>query len=691
MRLILLTLFAPSTADFAWESSAPAYHATAALADSEDSASCCGCERVSDPAYGEDGLSCPCDATAGACDAGCCCDTSDCTASELVDVFGCPSAGAPGGAGRAGVTYCSDLLARANIPQTAAARGWSDVTDLDGLLCVQTDNSESRGAFLSDPFPTCSALSSQDESDVLDHLRAEENVGNLTAFRQWLAPAAAAVSGDSRYTLGAPVLGDGCVDAVDDAGCSRRAPLLLPARGPSGACEGSQLVPYLTDTAPYACNTPAAMPIAELCAGWLNATVLLRQKVASSPVSSDAALALSYLLYNTTTGAYDAVDAPPAGASFFSLHLPPPPLLPSRPPPAPQPPLPPHPSSPLAARLVTPPRKTSRRVAFLTSDGDCFSALTSLEYRLTVSAEGKITAAAAYLVTEDVSSASAAAGVAQSLALGFEHQDAPVTSRPISGRPGYVRGRPVLIADSFGGAFALRTDALQLLPRGARGQCSTDGPATPLSFGDDLALSCVVRSLPPPELKPTPASAERLQLTRCADRTRRRAARRWVRRRRHARRPPCPRTAQPFVVDRGRPRLRRSLRRCSPGGRRSLGTAQARLGRRVGGTIVGRTEWYLQEHAQGRRTPARPSPNAPPATGHACACSRSTTPPLSVRLRAAATPRACLSFFDLLRSTTRQRSIRCAASSTPSSRSRHRTWVCHVARSAVAAPTARRT
>ena len=124
MRLILLTLFAPSTADFAWESSAPAYHATAALADSEDSASCCGCERVSDPAYGEDGLSCPCDATAGACDAGCCCDTSDCTASELVDVFGCPSAGAPGGAGRAGVTYCSDLLARANIPQTAAARGW---------------------------------------------------------------------------------------------------------------------------------------------------------------------------------------------------------------------------------------------------------------------------------------------------------------------------------------------------------------------------------------------------------------------------------------------------------------------------------------------------------------------------------------------------------------------------------------
>jgi hypothetical protein len=145
------------------------------------------------------------------------------------------------------------------------------------------------------------------------------------------------------------------------------------------------------------------------------------------------------------------------------------------------------------------------------------------------------------------------------------------------------------------------------------------------------------------------------------------------------------------VVDRGRPRLRRSLRRCSPGGRRSLGTAQARLGRRVGGTIVGRTEWYLQEHAQGRRTPARPSPNAPPATGHACACSRSTTPPLSVRLRAAATPRACLSFFDLLRSTTRQRSIRCAASSTPSSRSRHRTWVCHAARSAVAAPTARRT
>jgi hypothetical protein len=183
------------------------------------------------------------------------------------------------------------------------------------------------------------------------------------------------------------------------------------------------------------------MPIAELCADWLNATVLLRQKVASSPVSSDAALALSYLLYNTTTGAYDAVDAPPA--------------------------------------------------AFLTSDRDCFSALTSLEYRLTVSAEGKITAAAAYLVTEDVSSASAAAGVAQSLALGFEHQDAPVTSRPISGRPGYVRGRPVLIADSFGGAFALRTDALQLLPRGARGQCSTDGPATPLSFGDDLALSCV--------------------------------------------------------------------------------------------------------------------------------------------------------------------------------------------------------
>ena len=87
----LLFATACAAADFAWQST-PTHFPS--LAESEDSASCCGCEAVSDPAYREDGLSCPCDATAGACDAGCCCDSADCTLAELTDLFGCDAAGA---------------------------------------------------------------------------------------------------------------------------------------------------------------------------------------------------------------------------------------------------------------------------------------------------------------------------------------------------------------------------------------------------------------------------------------------------------------------------------------------------------------------------------------------------------------------------------------------------------------------
>ena len=95
---------------------------------------------------------------------------------------------------------------------------------------------------------------------------------------------------------------------------------------------------------------------------------------------------------------------------------------------------------------------------------------------------------------------------------------------------------------------------------------------------------------------------------------------------------------------------------------------------------MGRTEWYLQEHAQGRRTPARPSPNAPPATGHACACSRSTTPPLSVRLRSGGHAACGVSVSSICcgrllgngRSGAPHRLRRARGS-------RHRTWVCHAA------------
>ena len=153
--LAALALASAQDALYAWESPPDPYYA----AVPGDASDCCGSQLIGDPAYNIDSQICECDATAGVCDAACCCD-QDCSEYETMTVFKCSNNATF--AARAGVKMCSEELVQTNLPQSAAARGWDTVTDLDGILCVVHDNSASFGAFLTDPTSSSGALSEEE-------------------------------------------------------------------------------------------------------------------------------------------------------------------------------------------------------------------------------------------------------------------------------------------------------------------------------------------------------------------------------------------------------------------------------------------------------------------------------------------------------------------------------------------------
>ena len=430
-------------AAYAW-CTQPYYYSSDSLPPTGTS-SCCGSQLVGDPSVADVGFSCLCDLTAGACDEGCCCDR-DCSFDELRydGIFQCVSNDTA--TAQRGYTLCSDNLVATNIPAEVREQGLvTAFGGADGLLCVITDNSPARGAFFRDPVGT-TALTAQ---QVLAEIDAAMPIQYGTV---WLAPTSSVVP--STYELDAPLLGDGCIYAVGSAGCARLAPVLLPAPDATGGCSSHQSVPFLRDIAPFHCRPlPAALATAaasspaarvalmeSLCATVLNATFVNRAtfKTAPSATASEAQIVMNLRDLNSTTSGYVTVSDLPSSVWDAGTE-------------------------------------------------SCLSALTSYELQVATTGAGTVTTVAYYLKTEVVTAAQLPT-LRTSYAAAFVPDTAPSDPvRPTSGRPGYQRGLPLLVAEGQ----SIRTDGLRMLPRTPVGGCSSGpGGATTVNFGEDMALSC---------------------------------------------------------------------------------------------------------------------------------------------------------------------------------------------------------
>ena len=419
----------------------------------QGTSTCCGSNLVGDPNLegftSRDRL---CDVTAGACDSGCCCDP-DCSFDSLRQggIFGCTSNGTA--VAPTGYTLCSDQLLSANVPESMQQQGLvTSFGGADGLLCVVSDNSPARGAFFRDPVATAALTAPQ----VLVQIQTALPI----QYGTWLGPASAVAP--AFYATGAPV--------VADAG-GARASVLMPAAGPDGTCTGQQSLPYLHDIDPFSCGVlpPSASASAStmemLCGTTLNASYLASASFASSPAASAASAPFG--LYVDTSNSSDVFTAAAASDAPVSV--------------------------------------------FDAAKGECLNALQLYQLRLTVSGQGTLAAADAFLSvgTVDLASLSTAR---MTYGAAFVYADRAESVRPTSGRPGYIRGKPLLVAE----ATALRVGGMRVLPRSPKGECASGhAGATTVLYGEDLAVSCS-KTYTPAELEQAclypPALADQPQI-----------------------------------------------------------------------------------------------------------------------------------------------------------------------------------
>lgn len=289
-------------------------------------------------------------------------------------------------------------------------------------------------------------------------------------FASHLAEPDIETEGGSHYVLGEAVLGQGCTTAGGGGdGCASLAPVLLPALQADGSCgSGGWRLPFLRSVEPYACSV-GAVPLGTACGFEYAAqrVSLLRQglgldsdsqasalsgAIASHPGAAAADVAVEVMLRTADSAPFSAVSAAPSSSW----------------------------------------------------DGaTCRDALVGLQLRLLVGDDGTITNATAYLDVRTLVTAGE-----QTFAAKFEYASelGRTDLRPVSGRPGYQRGLPLLVADGTPGdvsSLKLRMEATPLLRRGEDGTCdsSASGGDVLLTFGDETAASCVAAFASAAELR----------------------------------------------------------------------------------------------------------------------------------------------------------------------------------------------
>ncbi|KAL1518606.1 hypothetical protein AB1Y20_002894 [Prymnesium parvum] len=393
-----------------------------------DPDTCCGSAIVGDPRYVESKqYTCTCDLTTNACDDGCCCDP-DCSATQTLQVFACASNASVVVEQR--VRQCSDQLADVNLPDSVITTGYTTL-ELDGLLCIVADNSVSEGSYLRDPVET-SALTTEEI--------AEEILTNSpTTFDTWLDEADAVQPQASFYTLDQPVQGDACTSSTSDAGCEQLVDLLVPARADDGSCNAEQRVPFLRDIAPFTCTLASPLAptsLADECTYSLNPGFLRTIATAAAPRSSASQRNTTVFVANAN-GVYAQVQQL-SDSSY--------------------------------------------------SNGICLNAMVEYQLRFIV-LDGVIQSVSAYIRLANVTAGDETA-LTLTYGVAFEYANQGV-SRATSGRPGYERGLPLLVADGTLASLRLRRDGLFMLPSGTKGECAPSGAhGTQVLFDEWFAKSC---------------------------------------------------------------------------------------------------------------------------------------------------------------------------------------------------------
>ena len=435
---VTLVLFSsPVATCFEWATGG--YYIAPSSLPSPGTSTCCGSDLVGNPALGTGGPTCLCDVTASQCDTGCCCDL-DCSynALKVGGFFGCTENGTV--AARVGYTVCSDQVVTTNIPQHVQDSGLvSAFGGADGVLCIVSDNSPARGAFFRDPLPTASLSDAQISQEIDAALPIQ--------FGTWLSHDA--LASGTVYAVGDPIQGRACVSASTSTGCASVGSVVIPALALDGSCSSKQQLPFLVDIPEFSCDLSAtAATLADACGTVLNASFSHHVTFSRTPsaAANSAAFAFEIDLGNGT-GYTSSSQAPPS--SVYDA--------------------------------VT---------------GTCSNSLLLYQLRLVVDSAGAIEGVTAYV---RLGTLTASTWKQESLKYGaaFEYEDAGDQVRSTSGRPGYVRGLPLLIADGS----AVRRDGLMVLPRSAMGTCGSGSTgATPIAFGEALAVTCKTQ-LSPSELE----------------------------------------------------------------------------------------------------------------------------------------------------------------------------------------------
>jgi len=428
---VLFLPLASAWLDFLWESD-PYYYSATSLPAPADSA-CCGSDLIPDPSVGRGGPDCLCDVTDGGCDTGCCCDVDDCPydAYRAGGFFGCTTNGTVEEI--TGYTTCSEQLVSTNIPpeNSGVVRAFGGE---NGLLCIVSENSpSSRGSYYRDPV----------EGTTLSTERVTREIDTIlpVQYQTWLATDTDSSVYQTAYQLDDPVQGDGCISAASSNGCASLADVLLPARSPDGGCDGQQLLSFLRDIPPFSCDLAATSSTLEsVCGTTLDAGFLQQTQIATLPSATTYAT-LTFEIEDTVTGSVSTGSTPPATSSYDNVT------------------------------------------------GTCSNALLLYQLRLYVGTAGTIDQVTAYVRLGTLTTASWTQ-MSPSYGAGFEYLDQQTQVRGTSGRPGYQRGLPLLIADGTD----LRREGLRMLPRTALGECAsgTEG-ATQALWREATAATCIQR------------------------------------------------------------------------------------------------------------------------------------------------------------------------------------------------------
>lgn len=401
---------------------------------------------------------CACDLTLNLCDANCQCD-ADCTSEEKEATF---TGSLPEGPDPPELEFCvsDSSVATVNLPSSGSLavvkKAEADDGFLSEMLCISTDNNGEYGKFFADPVDGTSAL--------LDDAITDET------FYWWdKADADVATSSSASYmvnmSIGAVYLPAGSATTVATEG----GVFALPAAAFSDACDRLETVGFMYDVpfAPFESDIACTQYVSDLSAQC--ADLGADRLVNYLQIASTASTSPSYLEVSVTELKYRFSDAASAGTLVNDTL-----------------------ASTLPATRVVPSASYS--------SSTCEYALASVDYTITHSGSGTITAVEASVVVTDVAAgATGAASLRQRFSVTFVTEASYATARPKSGAPGYAHGAPLLagtrLADSASGsdkvAVSRLTEGLPVVSAGASGACQLNA-RTPVRFGRNQVSTCTV-------------------------------------------------------------------------------------------------------------------------------------------------------------------------------------------------------